>query len=495
MSAETGPRGAALSDRARAAALLRGTPRQHIKPKFREWTERYVPRYQWYRHCVLLADYLERLIHGDLSELFVFEPPRHGKSELVSRTLPPYYLYLWPERWVGLSSYNANLAATFSRTARSRFVGVLSEESSAAMSWETARRGGMWAAGVGGTQTGRGGNLLICDDPVKDAAEAESPLIQQRNADWWDSVWGTRLEPSGSKLTTLTRWHGNDVGGHALRSLSSMDGVAVVHLPAIAEPREAVQELYKSYPGIELAPDWREPGEALCPQRFPLAALRRKQGSMTDYFWSALFQQRPSVRGGAMFPRAQARLVPVRPTEGVRFRLRYWDKAGTEGGGARTAGVRLALVGRGDQQRVVVEDVITGQWASGEREQVIKTTAAMDGRMVYVRIEQEPGSGGKESAENTVRNLSGLRVKADRPTGDKTLRADPIAAQWQGGNVSLVEAPWNEKFLAELETFPTGTYRDQADALSGAYNCLMELVGNKRIVPPVSGPRYPSYSV
>lgn len=489
-------KGAGLSDRARAAALLRRTPHLHRKPKFREWTERYVPRYIWYRHCVLLSEYLERLIHGDLRELFVFEPPRHGKSELVSRTLPPYYLYLWPERWVGLSSYNANLAATFSRTARSRFVGVLSGESAAAMGWETAKRGGMWAAGVGGTQTGRGGNLLICDDPVKDASEAESPLIQQRNADWWDSVWGTRLEPDGAKLTTLTRWHGNDVGGHAMRSLGdNMDGIAVVHLPAIAEERADVEKLYEAYPGVELAPDWRKPGEALCPERFPVHVLARRQKTMTDYFWSALFQQRPSVRGGAMFPRSMAKIVPTRPTEGVRLRIRYWDKAGTEGGGARSAGVRLALVGRGDQQRVVVEDVVTGQWASLAREEVIKTTAKLDGRTVHVRIEQEPGSGGKESAESTIRNLGGHRIKADRPTGDKTLRADPIAAQWQGGNVSMVEGPWNERFLSELENFPTGTFRDQADALSGAYNCLMALAGSKKLVGPLGGPRYPSYSV
>lgn len=484
-----------LEDRARATELyLQNAPSLGATQgmRLKQWIHHHVRGYKFYRWNNLLIEYLEKLVHGDLSMLFVFCPPRHGKSELVSRILPAYYLYLYPDRWAAISSYNANLAATFSRAARARFNLPLSPEQQAAMSWETLRGGGMWAAGVGGTQTGKGFHLGICDDPVKDADEAASPTIQERNRDWWDTVWTTRQEPEAVQLLTMTRWHGNDVAGHVLRSRKSWEGAAVLHLPAIAEPREHIVELYHDMPGLEIAPDWREPGAPLCPARYPLEDLYQIRKRLTDYYWSALYQQRPSVRGGAMFPRAKAHLIPESPIEGVRMRLRYWDKAGTQGGGAYTAGVKLALLYDG---LVVVEDVVRGQWAMHEREQTIRTTAILDGPRTLVRVEQEPGSGGKDSADATIRNLIGFKVAADRPTGDKTLRAEPIADRWQGGNVRVVSGAWNAAFLSELEMFPSGTYRDQVDALSGAYKCLMELVSTRRLVGPVSGDRYPVFSV
>lgn len=465
------------------------------KPSLVKWVSKNVPGYKWYKHCRLVAKYLEMLIHGDLREVFLFEPPRHGKSEQTSRILPAYYLSNWQHRWVGLSSYGASLAGTFSRHARQRFVGVLSDEVRASSSWETARGGGMWAAGVGGAITGKGYHLGICDDPIKNAEEAASAIVQAKNGEWWDSTWTTRAEPKGGRLLAMTRWHMNDTAGYALRNLDSYDGVAIIHLPAIAEPREQIQDLYASLPGVHIAPDWREPGQPLCPERYTLDDLLRKQRNSTDYFWSGMYQQRPSVRGGSMFPRETVKIVEALPAEGVRIHLRYWDKAGTEGGGAYTAGLKLLITGRGDQERVIIEDVVRGQWREHPRESVIKETAKMDGTTCYQRVEQEPGSGGKDSADSTVANLAGFRVGADRPTGDKTLRAEPIAAQWQAGNVSLLAGDWNAKFLSEAETFPTGTFRDQIDALSGAYKCARELIGNRRLVGAISGPRYPAFVV
>ena len=89
-----------------------------------------------------------------------------------------------------------------------------------------------------------------------------------------------------------------------------------------------------------------------------------------------------------------------------------------------------------------------------------------------IGIEQEPGSGGKESAETTIRNLAGWRVTADRPTGDKVVRAEPYAAQVQGGNVLLVRGAWNRDFIDEHVSFPVGRAKDQVDAASAAFNLL-----------------------
>jgi predicted phage terminase large subunit-like protein len=96
----------------------------------------------------------------------------------------------------------------------------------------------------------------------------------------------------------------------------------------------------------------------------------------------------------------------------------------------------------------------------------------MDGRHVRVGVEQEPGSGGMESAQNTARRLAGYRVTLDRPSGDKVARLEPFADQVNSGNVIMVAAQWNAAYIDELTFFPDSTYRDQADATSGAFNLL-----------------------
>ena len=96
----------------------------------------------------------------------------------------------------------------------------------------------------------------------------------------------------------------------------------------------------------------------------------------------------------------------------------------------------------------------------------------MDGARVKIGIEQEGGSGGKESAQATVRNLKGFVVVTDHPTGDKATRAEPFAVQVNAGNVCMLKGSWNKAYIKELESFPVGKYKDQADASSGAYNLL-----------------------
>ena len=111
-------------------------------------------------------------------------------------------------------------------------------------------------------------------------------------------------------------------------------------------------------------------------------------------------------------------------------------------------------------------------FSSQEREDIIRATAEADGRSTNIWIEQEPGSGGKESAEGTIRNLMGFVCKADRPTGDKVYRADPFSVQVNNGNVQLLRGDWNSEFKEELRFFPFSKYKDQVDAASGAFSKL-----------------------
>lgn len=164
-----------------------------------------------------------------------------------------------------------------------------------------------------------------------------------------------------------------------------------------------------------------------------------------------------------------ARLLIVEASPRIAARVRYWDKAGSQNKGAFTAG---DLIAKSTDGIYFVEDVVRGQWSANEREKVIKQTAELDrlrGRVV-TWVEMEPGSGGKESAEATIRNLAGFEIHAERVTGDKVERAMPFASQVEAGNVVLVRGDWNRAFLEECRSFPVGTYKDQIDAAGGAFN-------------------------
>jgi predicted phage terminase large subunit-like protein len=270
-------------------------------------------------------------------------------------------------------------------------------------------------------------------------------------------VEGTENFIANGFVSHNTRWHLDDLAG---RILASDDAGAweVVNLPAEAEADD---------------PLGRQVGEALCPDRFDAAALADRRRVLGPSYY-ALYQQRPVPREGGMVKREWlANVVPAVP-KGCRF-VRYWDKAGSDGRGDYTAGV---LLGRDAAGLFYVADVVHGQWAAVDRERIIKATAGAD-RAAYgtvrIVVEQEPGSGGKESAESTIRSLAGYVVAADRPTGDKAVRLEPFAAQAGGGNVRLVTAPWNGKYVEELTTFPAARHDDMADATAGAFNALAAL--------------------
>ena len=150
--------------------------------------------------------------------------------------------------------------------------------------------------------------------------------------------------------------------------------------------------------------------------------------------------------------------------------VRYWDKAGTQDGGCYTVGVKMGRLSNG---KLIVSHVQRGQWASEEREKIIKNTAKMDGKTTKIFLEQEPGSGGKDSVLSTIKTLMGYSAYADRPTGSKVYRADPYSVQVNNENVLLAKGDWNQEFIDEHQYYPYSTYMDQVDAASGAFNKII----------------------
>lgn len=166
-----------------------------------EFVDRAYPRYQWFRHNLVLANRLQQVADGQLKRLMVFMPPRGGKSLLTSKLFPAYYLYRNPDRFVGLNAYSAELAYTFSRASRQAYLemgGRLKIDAAAVKHWETPEGGGCWAAGVGGSITGKGYSVGLIDDPLKNAEEAFSDRIRAKQQEWYESTFYTRAEPDGA---------------------------------------------------------------------------------------------------------------------------------------------------------------------------------------------------------------------------------------------------------------------------------------------------------
>ena len=182
---------------------------------------------------------------------------------------------------------------------------------------------------------------------------------------------------------------------------------------------------------------------------------------------------------GNVFNKAWWKYCTAVPTSDIKW-VRYWDKAATDAVEEKayvertpyTAGV---LVGRTRQGTFYVADVKREQLSPGKRNEMIQQTALEDEEeygAVTIWVEQEPGSGGKESAQISVRELAGFVVRTERVTGDKLGRAMPSSAQVEAGNVYLLKAPWNGPFVDEAHGFPIARIKDQVDAFSGAMNKL-----------------------
>ncbi len=430
----------------------------------------------------LIAEHLDRVVSGDIMRLMIFAPPQHGKSELVSVRLPAYWLGKRPDDPVIISSYGADLAYSKSRQARNIvesdeykaiFPDVVTDRTSRSVSsWSLAgRRGEVRAVGVGGPITGHGALLGIIDDPFENWEQARSETYRNKVRDWYKGTFRTRIWEHGAIVLIMTRWHEDDLAGWLLSTFP--EDWTVLRLPATAETQTERDNnnQYLHLPTGEPDPLGRVPGAALAPQRFSIPALQAIARDVGSMVYSAEYQGVPRPSEGNRIKRAWLTHYVDEPPA-MAARVRYWDKAGTEGGdGAATAGVLVAVA---PDKTITVEDSIQGWWTAGQREAQIKATAERDrqryGYLIQTWIEQEPGSGGKESADSTIRNLSGYIIYAERPTGDKDTRLEPFAAQAEAGHVQLLRGDWNGAYIEEMVAIPNGKRRDQGDATAGAYN-------------------------
>jgi predicted phage terminase large subunit-like protein len=436
------------------------------------------PDYQVNWHHEVLCAQLDRFVRGDIKRLMVFMPPRHGKSELVSRRLPAYILGHYPNSTIIACSYSADLSSRMNRDVQriiddGRYQELFPATHLYGSNVRTTAQGtylrnsdifeivgnhGVYrSAGVGGGITGMGFLYGIIDDPIKSQKEADSATFRESVWEWYTSTFWTRQDKDARILLTLTRWHEGDLAGRLLDLAASdpnADQWDVLCLPAICEDATAPYEQ-------------RQEGEALWPEKYDLGFFAAAIANNPRQH-AAINQQSPRAREGNMFKLKDLPIVPVAPVEGRR--VRYWDLGGSDSNTAdNSAGV---LMNAAPDRLFYIEDVESGQWSPRERNARIRATAEKDQERyghVETWIERVPGLA-VEVIDAIVRELAGFPVYTEMARKDKVTRADPLASQCEAGNVRVVKADWNAAYRDEMCSFPNGKKDDRVDGSSGAFS-------------------------
>jgi predicted phage terminase large subunit-like protein len=423
-------------------------------------------QYQHADHLQLLSMELVQLHRrepGWPRRLLVTMPPRHGKSELCSHWLPVWMLALQPKHQVILCSYEAEYAARYGRKCRRTveelypIIGAkIMEDSRAAHRWETAEKGGMVTAGVGGPITGRGGNLLILDDPVKNAEEASSQVIRENLWDWWTTTFLTREQPRSTPeaetivVLIMTRWHEDDLAGRIMATPDFKRTWRHINLPALAEPGDVLE---------------RPEGAALWPEMFGEEFFTAKRAEIGSRPFTALYQQRPTPPGGSGINRlwwkwyddlppmedCQQQVISVDPTfkdvdSGDFVAIQVWGRWNDEFRGLDGLKQRMASV---DAMRAIKS--FREKWPKARI--VIEETAS--GAMICDLLERELG----------------VTIDRVRPKGSKDIRlnwAVGAAAPFvERGKVFLPRgAKWAQELVEEGAAFPHGSHDDAVDAFT-----------------------------
>lgn len=398
-------------------------------------------------------------------------PPRHGKSEFTSKYFPAWYLGTFPDRRIILASYGAQFAAQWGRKVRDileehgeKYFGItLRRGNRTASEWQIhGHEGGMQTCGVGGPLTGKGADLLIIDDPVKNAEEANSEVYREKTWEWYTSTAYTRLEPSGAVIVIQTRWHEADLAGRIIeQAKTSGERWEVLNLPAIAGD------------GDQLG---RPPGAPLWPERYDLDALAIRRKVLGSYQFAALYGQSPVPDEGERFKRSWFRYF-IR--EGPYYRL------GTNGE-TRTVRVdRCRRFGTVDLAFSVKKDAdytVIGAFAVTPENDLILLDLhreRMEGpalqpairsmverhNLDYIGIEKVLG----QSLVVHGARMDGLTVRSLIADTDKITRSIPLQVRMEALQVYFPAFHSDlEAIEHELLMFPRGAHDDIVDVLAYA---------------------------
>ncbi len=409
-----------------------------------------MPGFERARHLCLLAEKLEAIEQGTLKRLMVFMPPRHGKSELCSIRFPAWYLGRNQQRQVIGCSYAENLAYSFSYAIRETIASPsyqrlwpLCLDTAGAVRWQLAnkdnKRASYIAAGVGGGITGEGADLLIIDDPIKNAEEAESETYREKTYQWYITTARTRLQPDAAVILILTRWHMADLAGRLLEDAKrdpKADQWQVMCLPALNE------------------------NQALWPERYPVPALENIRASIGGRAFESLYQGNPTMAEGNIFKREWWKFYKARPQ--FQYTIQSWDTAFKD---KAENDYSVCTVWGVTQNAFYLLDVVRERVEFPELKRMCITAYERDKpQRVYIEDKASGQSLIQELKRET--RIPIFPIKVDK---DKVARANAITPLIESGRVILPEyASWLHDYIQELSNFPNGEHDDQVDSTTQA---------------------------
>ena len=429
-------------------------------------------------HLLLLEQHLLKTHTDKGKRLIVSMPPRHGKSEFISKYFPAWYLGANPDKRIILTSYESTFAKFWGRQVlnliqnegQKVFPLAINPKKYAADDFAiSGHKGGMICTGIGGAITGRGADLLILDDPVKNDEEAHSITYRDNLYEWFRSTAFTRLEPGGSVILLMTRWHEDDIAGRLLRDEPEKWESLV--LPAIAEENDALG---------------RNIGEALWKERYDIKQLQEIKTTLGEYWFSALYQQRPSIEGGGIFKRTDFAYFDEesnsylldnqkRVLKENSYIIATVDLATSISERADFSVVAIAAISSAND--ILILDIIREKIEGSKHIDLLK----------QVYSQYKPQMIGVEAVQYQISLVQialaeGLPVKELRPDKDKFSRALPIAAKLESGKVFFKRnAPWLGDFIDELLKFPNAKHDDQVDAFAYIDN----MIANRSNIIPI----------
>ena len=420
-----------------------------------------------------ICEHLEAVTSGQIRRLLINVPPGSMKSLLTSVIWPAWEWGpkgLAQMRYLG-TSHKQDLAVRDNTKCRRLIQSnwyqhnwplTLTGDQNAKTKFENDKTGFREAMAFTG-MTGSRGDRVILDDPHS-VDDANSVVKLAGDVTTFREALPSRVNNEQSAIVIIMqRLHELDVSQVALEL-----GYDHLCIPMRYE---------ESRPATCIG--WIDPrttpGELMFPERFSESQVVELETSLGIYATAGQLQQRPAPRTGGMLLPDQMPVIDALPLDEEIDWVRGWDfaasvaKPGTDPDW--TVGARL---GRGKSGRYYVGDIVRMRGLSDQVRATLKNTSDRDGRGGRVSIPQDPGQAGKSQAFSMVRLLEGHRVKASPESGDKTTRADSLAAQINVGNVSMLRAEWNQPLIDEMRTFPNGKHDDQVDALSRAFNEFVE---------------------
>lgn len=438
-------------------ALLRTNLTAFAEKVFQTTSRGDTYRHNW--HLEALGHHLQEVAEGRIKRLLVTMPPRNLKSTFCSIALPAWMLGRSPTKKIIAITYGAELSKAQQNDFRAVVTSAWYQRLFPAMrvdprkdteqEMRTTTRGMRFATTVGGNLTGRGGDLLIIDDPLK-ASEAYSEAARLAVNAWYRETLLSRLNDkvNGAVIVVMQRLHDDDLAGYLLRE----DGANWIHLdlPAIADTEQF----------IPVGPGrlhHRRVGDVLNPAHEPMSVLDEQRRAMGSELFEAQYQQRPVPPGGAMFKRHWLEIrhpAWIDDAEEIIISIDTASKANARADysvatvwAARGEAMHLAHVAR---ERLDYPDL---------RRLVIDLKQRWPRAIILV---EDTGVGTALIADLERAGIGAIAVLPER---DKISRAMGETAFFEAGAISIApDAPWREAYLVELLAFPGGRHDDQVDA-------------------------------